>query len=133
MELAHGSPQVQGFISAPSWMEMENGECEPTEEIIDKLVTWLVRGNYLEVTDAFRLREELLTLKYMASPSRFIRGMAYDRASGLPNGDAILAEDPGVYRVRRRHGDPPKTENPDGVGGESPLRYLPFHLRMRRI
>ena len=37
------------------------------------------------------LREELLTLKYLGSPSVFVRNLAQTHARSLPTGEALLA------------------------------------------
>ena len=99
---------AQGFISAPGWIKIENGQRSPSEKLINSLVNWLVGGKYIKVTAAHALRDELLTLKYLSSPSSFVRALATDYASRLPNGAAMLAEEPGVYKVTRRRGRPSK-------------------------
>ena len=87
---------LKGFISAPGWIKIENGQRLPSEKLINSLVNWLVGEKYLMAKAANGLRDELLTLKYLGSSSTFVRGLARAQAEKLPNGFAILAEDAGV-------------------------------------
>lgn len=82
---------AQGFVSTPGWIKLENAQRSPSEKLIDRLVGWLVEDKHVKATAAKRLKEELLTLKYLGSPSQFLRDLAKTHAKILPNGDALLA------------------------------------------
>ncbi len=82
---------AQGFVSAPGWIKLENGQRSPSEKLLEKLVTWLVQDKHIRANTSKGLREELLTLKYLGSHSTFVRSLAQTHARQLPTGDALLA------------------------------------------
>ncbi len=82
---------AQGFVSAPGWIKLENGQRSPSEKLIDELVAWLVQDKHVRSNAAKGLKEELLTLKYLGGTSSFLRGLAQTHAKTLPTGDALLA------------------------------------------
>ena len=82
---------AQGFVSAPGWIKLENGQRSPSEKLIEKLVAWLVQDKHVKTNAGKSLKEELLTLKYLGSHSTFVRGLAQTHAKGLPTGEALLA------------------------------------------
>ena len=82
---------AQGFVSAPGWIKLENGQRSPSEKLIEKLVAWLVQDKHVKTNAGKSLKEELLTLKYLGSHSTFVRGIAQAHAKGLPTGEALLA------------------------------------------
>ena len=82
---------AQGFVSAPGWIKLENGQRSPSEKLIEKLVAWLVQDKHVRANAAKGLKEELMTLKYLGSQSVFLRGLAQAHARDLPTGDALLA------------------------------------------
>ena len=82
---------AQGFVSAPGWIKLENGQRSPSEKLLEKLVAWLVQDKHVRSNTAKGLREELLTLKYLGSHSTFVRSLAQSHAKGLPTGEALLA------------------------------------------
>ena len=82
---------AQGFVSAPGWIKLENGQRSPSEKLIEKLVAWLVQDKHVKTNAGKSLKEELLTLKYLGSHSTFVRGLAQAHAKGLPTGEALLA------------------------------------------
>ncbi len=98
---------AQGFVSAPGWIKIENNQRQASEKLIDKLLKWLVGDKYMKANAASPLREELLTLKYMGSSSAFVREMARLHAKKLPNGEALLYENP-AGKTKPRRGRPPK-------------------------
>ena len=100
---------AQGFVSAPGWIKIENNQRQASEKLIDKLVQWLVAEKHMRTATATSLREELLVLKYLSSPSAFVRAMAKDRARKLPGGGSTLtaAEESGAYKAKPRRGRPP--------------------------
>lgn len=93
---------AQGFISAPGWIKLENEQRSPSEKLIEKLVTWLVKDKHVPASKSKGLKEELLTLKYMGSNSLFMRELARGHAKQLPNGEALLVQKPAAPRKRGR-------------------------------
>ena len=90
---------AQGFVSAPGWIKIENGQRQASEKLITNLVNWLVGDKHLRSGAAATLKEELLTLKYLGSNSVFLRGLAKVHAKSLPGG-AALAEDTSAYKAK---------------------------------
>ena len=88
--LSQGAIGGQGFISAPGWIKLENGQRSPSEKLIHQLVGWLVEDKHIRSSTAKGLREELLTLKYMGSSSVFLRELAKTHAKTLPGASALL-------------------------------------------
>lgn len=91
----------QGFVSVPGWVKIEGGQRQPSDILILRLVSWLLRREYVTVTSAGRLLEELLTLKHINNRSAFVRRLARDHAEELFGGTAItVSEDPAVFRTK---------------------------------
>ena len=100
---------AQGFVSAPGWIKIENGQRQASEKLIEKLAKWLVEDKYMRAGAAAALKEELLTLKYLGSRSKFVQDMAKAYAKKLSNATVLLAaEEPGTYKAKPRRGRPPK-------------------------
>lgn len=97
-----------GFISAPGWIKLENGQRLASEKLVDNLIAWLVKEKHLRATAAKKFREELLTLKYLGSNSAFVRALAKNHAQSTPEGTALLAEAPGGKKKPGRRGRPAK-------------------------
>ena len=98
---------AQGFVSAPGWIKIENGQRQASEKLIEKLVKWLVADKYMKSGAAGTLKEELLTLKYLGARSVFVREMAKKHAKTMPNATALLAaEEPGAYKAKPKRGRP---------------------------
>ncbi len=98
---------AQGFVSAPGWIKIENGQRQASEKLIEKLVKWLVTDKYMKNGPAVTLKEELLTLKYLGARSVFVREMAKKHAKTMPNATALLAaEEPGAYKTKPKRGRP---------------------------
>jgi transcriptional regulator with XRE-family HTH domain len=38
---------AQGFVSAPGWIKMENGQRSPSEKVLTAFVAWLARGKWM--------------------------------------------------------------------------------------
>jgi transcriptional regulator with XRE-family HTH domain len=93
----------QGFVSTPGWIKVENGQRRASEKLIDKLVKWLVDERHVKAIAGKALREELLTLKYLASNAPFLRTLAQEYAKTLPGGTALLVTSP---KVKARRGRP---------------------------
>ncbi len=101
---------AQGFVSAPGWIKIENGQRQASEKLIERLAKWLVDDKYMRAGAVGTLKEELLTLKYLGSRSPFVREMAKSHAKKLPNNAVFLAaEEPGAYRAKPKRGRPPGT------------------------
>ena len=92
---------AQGFVSTPGWIKLENSQRSPSEKLLEKLVNWLVTDRYIRAATAKTLKEELLTLKYLGSNSKFVRELANGHAKRLPNGEALLAQTPGGQKPKR--------------------------------
>ena len=92
---------AQGFVSTPGWIKIENGQREPSEKLLEKLVVWLVADKYMRPGSAKSLKEELLTLKYLGVKSPFVRAMAMAHAKTLPNAAQLLAPQPKAPKPRR--------------------------------
>ncbi len=85
---------AQGFVSAPGWIKIENGQRQASEKLIDSLVRWLVEQQHVRLAASKALREELLVLKYLGSSSPFVRELARAQALSLPNAAELLASGP---------------------------------------
>ncbi len=92
---------AQGFVSAPGWIKLENSQRSPSEKLIKNLVDWLVRDKHVRTTYSKRLLEELLTLKYLGSPSKFVRDIATAHAKTMPGAEALLAPTPASAKPKR--------------------------------
>ena len=92
----------QGFISAPGWIKLENEQRSPSEKLLEKLVTWLVKDKHVSASKAKVLKEELFTLKYLGSNSMFVRELAKGHAKLLPNGETLLEQKPAAPKTRGR-------------------------------
>lgn len=112
----------QGFVSAPGWIKIENGQRMPSEKLLERLTKWLVEDKYVRAGAAGALKEELLTLKYLGSHSIFVRDLAKAHAQTLPGGAALLAATP--HRIKASRGRPRK-QAATGVAlaAESPEVY----------
>ena len=94
---------AQGFVSTPGWIKIENGQRLASEKLIAAVAKWLVSDKYMRPGAANALQEELLILKYLNVRSPFVREMAKARAKNLPDGGAsLLAADPVLPGARRR-------------------------------
>ncbi len=98
---------AQGFVSAPGWIKIENGQRQASEKLIERLTKWLVEDKYMRANAVGPLKEELLTLKYLGSRSTFVREMAKTHAKKLPGSEILLAEEPAGYKVKPKRGRPP--------------------------
>ncbi len=92
---------AQGFVSTPGWIKIENAQRSPSEKLLTKLVGWLVSDKHVRATAAKGLMEELLTLKYLGSNSKFVRELAHGHAQRLPNGEALLVPTPKGQKPKR--------------------------------
>ena len=92
----------QGFVSTPGWIKLENGQRSPSEDLLAKLVVWLIKGKYVKKGEGDALHDELLTLKYLGSNQPFIRKLAEDFARSTVWGQALLAAPKPVKAKRGR-------------------------------
>ena len=92
---------AQGFVSAPGWIKLENSQRSPSEKLLQKLVEWMVAHKYIKSAAAKGLLEELLTLKYLGSNSKFVRELAHGHAKRMPNGEALLVPTPSAQKAKR--------------------------------
>ncbi len=92
---------AQGFVSAPGWIKLENSQRSPSEKLIKHLVSWLVQDKHVKSAAAKRLTEELLTLKYLGSPSKFVHDLAVNHAKSMPGAEALLAPTPASAKPKR--------------------------------
>lgn len=76
LQLSQEELGAQGFVSAPGWIKIENGQRLPSDRLIIEIVRWLVKSKHLPATASDPLREELLTLKYLSHRSEFVRNLA---------------------------------------------------------
>ena len=83
---------AQGFISTPGWIKIENGQRQASEKLIGDLTKWLVQSKHLRSGAASALKEELLTLKYTGSSSRFVQELAKAHAAHLPGQSFFVDE-----------------------------------------
>ena len=99
---------AQGFVSAPGWIKIENGQRSASDKLIEKIADWLVQDKYMRAGAASTLKEELLVLKYLGSRSKFVQDLARAHAKKLPGSATLLAaEEPGAYKAKPRRGRPP--------------------------
>ena len=106
LELSQEALGTQGFVSTPGWIKIENGQRQASEKLIERLTKWLVQSKHLRAGAAATLKEELLTLKYMGSRSRFVQEMARAHAARMPGG-TLLAGAPAK---------PSKSKEPQSTG-----------------
>ena len=85
---------AQGFVSTPGWIKIENNQRLPSDQLVTKFVKWLVQDRYLPSGDQERLREELLTLKYLNHRSEFVRGLAKHHFETTDAGNAVEVSAP---------------------------------------
>lgn len=89
--LSQESFGAQGFVSAPGWIKIENGQRAASEKLIERLCRWLVDDKHMKAGAAATLKEELLCLKYLASRSPFLRSLALVQTQKLPNWQELTA------------------------------------------
>jgi transcriptional regulator with XRE-family HTH domain len=67
---------AQGFVSAPGWIKMENGQRSPSEKLLTGFVAWLVEEKVIRPHQKAALLDELCALKYASHGNAFVREMA---------------------------------------------------------
>ena len=73
----------QGFISAPGWIKVENGQRKPSEKLLAAFVDFLVGEEVIRASQKDDLLKELCVLKYVHHRSGFLRQMARDYQKAL--------------------------------------------------
>jgi transcriptional regulator with XRE-family HTH domain len=100
---------AQGFVSAPGWIKMENGQRSPSEKLLMAFVTWLVEEKVVRSNQKAALLDELCALKYASHGNAFVREMAREYLAALsPVALKSSASHPNEYTSRihkRRDGD----------------------------
>jgi transcriptional regulator with XRE-family HTH domain len=74
---------AQGFVSAPGWIKMENGQRSPSEKLLTAFVAWLVDEKVVRPNQKAALLDELCALKYYSSGNAFVREMAREHLATL--------------------------------------------------
>jgi transcriptional regulator with XRE-family HTH domain len=74
---------AQGFVSAPGWIKIENGQRSPSEKVLTAFVTWLVEEKVVRPNHKATLFDELCALKYSSSSNAFLREMAREHLATL--------------------------------------------------
>jgi hypothetical protein len=74
---------AQGFVSAPGWIKMENGQRSPSEKLLTSFVAWLVQERVVPANQKSALLDELCTLKYLSHGNAFLREMAREHLATL--------------------------------------------------
>ncbi len=103
LNLSQEALGAQGFVSTPGWIKFENGQRIPSDRMLHRFVSWLMRDNYYNSTAAASLLEELLTIKYLGDRSAFIRKLAYYYAKSiLARSVVLVSEDMETYKPAPR-------------------------------
>lgn len=92
---------MQGFVSTPGWVKIENGTRHPSDELLKKIVDWLVKDGYLQTSEKDSTLDEFLTLKYMSHLSPFVRKLAREYSGSKDGGHRKAAENPAPYGQNR--------------------------------
>ncbi len=74
---------AQGFVSAPGWIKVENGQRSPSEKMIVALVGWLVKEKAVRAGVKIALVAELTALKFSESRSPFLAKLAKEHLASL--------------------------------------------------
>lgn len=74
---------AQGFVSAPGWIKIENGQRSPSEKLLADFVAWLVREKLVRPNVQAGLLEELHALKYAGHRAPFLARLAKERLATL--------------------------------------------------
>lgn len=89
---------MQGFVSTPGWVKIENGTRHPSDELLKKIVNWMCQDGYIKQNEKESLLDEFLTLKYMGHLSPFVRKLATEHLNSSQSfGTLKAAEDPAPY------------------------------------
>ena len=102
LELSQEAIGAQGFVSTPGWVKIENGTRQPSDVLLEKLASWLVKDGYIRPAEKKPLLEELLTLKYMEHLSPFVRRLATGYHEAIKSEEMPLAAEDPHPRARRR-------------------------------
>ena len=75
---------AQGFVSAPGWIKVENGQRSPSEKLLVAFVGFLAAEKHVRAGAKTALVEELTAIKYSESINPFLAQLARDFLAGLP-------------------------------------------------
>ena len=75
---------AQGFVSAPGWIKIENGQRRPSEELLAAFVGWLVAEKLVRAGARAALIEELTARKYAEHRAPFLAKLARNHLADLP-------------------------------------------------
>ena len=75
---------AQGFVSAPGWIKIENGQRRASEELLKKFVSFIVEEQVIHAKDGEAMFRELCALKYVNDRRDFVREMARSLYKSLP-------------------------------------------------
>ena len=92
-DLSQEAIGAQGFVSAPGWIKIENGQRAASEKLLQRLRDWLVRDRYMKAGPADSLHEELLLLKYLGHTSPYVRNLAAIGAAKIGRSDLLVPTD----------------------------------------
>ena len=95
---------AQGFVSAPGYIKIENGQRQASEKLIQNFTDWLVSDKHMSRKNADGVKAQLLTAKYLDARSPFVRDMAANHARSDATLKSLLAMP--AYQPARR-GRPP--------------------------
>jgi transcriptional regulator with XRE-family HTH domain len=82
-EVSQEAMGAQGFVSAPGWIKMENGQRSPSEKLLTAFVEWLVEEKVVRPNQKVALLDELCALKYSSHGNAFLRKMAREHLATL--------------------------------------------------
>ena len=74
---------AQGFVSAPGWIKVENGQRMPSEKLLAALASFLIGEKVIRANQKEALVNELCALKYAAHHSPFLAQLAKDYLKSL--------------------------------------------------
>lgn len=118
IDLSQEALGAQGFVSAPGWIKIENGQRQASEKLIDRMLKWLVGDKYIKANSVSGLREELLVLKYLGSNSAFVREMAKLHARHSLNVAVVAA---GESAASAKNKARPKVKTLPVLGKKAPV------------
>ena len=64
---------AQGFVSAPGWIKLENGQRSPSETLLKKFTALMVAEGVIRANHSAALLDELETLKYVHHRNDYLR------------------------------------------------------------
>jgi transcriptional regulator with XRE-family HTH domain len=102
LDLSQEAMGAQGFVSAPGWAKIENGQRQPGDKLLQELVLWMQKSRHVTDQEGKLLHEELLAIKYMNHSSPFIRRLAGEYHERLARPTALGNEIEGQAGSRKK-------------------------------